>query len=882
MRVNKTQAKASRYQGSYSTFLLPFGVLFIGALLSYGLGALDNARQRDSDRADVALQLSSLGTRLAERVRFAFSGTEGIAQLISIDGNISPEHFRRMAQSAIDAVPYIHHIVMAPNDILSDAYPLAGNESVIGLDYRTQSSQFPLVEKARQSGTALLAGPVPLYQGGRELIYRRPIFLSGHRVRDVYWGSLSVVTSTEALLRSGGLEEETGLAVALRGHDGLGEAGDMIFGDPALFEHYPVLADVSIPGGSWQLAAQPKGGWPELSVMDSSLFLMAMATSLLLSIFSLQVCLNHRLIRRRNAELRKEIVERQSISSSLVQSEDRFRALFERSPDPIWIIGPDGRINLCNSAALLALGLTEDAFPGVTVAQISPPLQPDGQVSADKAAALRAEARREGSLRFEWLHKRSDGSVFPAEVTLCMLHLAQEQVSYAVVRDISARKEAEQGLERLAHFDSVTGLPNRVLFHKQLVQGIDQAKRLNNCMAVLILDLDGFKLVNDSLGHPMGDLLLEQATHRFVGAVRRGDVVARLGGDEFGFIIDELEAGTDVIPVVQKILQSLQQSFYLEGTAALVTASVGIAMYPENGATPQALLAQADTAMYAAKEAGRNDFCFYQSHMTTLIQARVALEAAIRQALERNEFEVWYQSKLDLKTGRVAGAEALIRWRSPTLGLVSPADFIPLAERTGLIVAIGQWVLDEVCSQARRWRDSGQFYQHVAINVAVLQIERSDFVEDVRLALQRFELPAQTLEIEVTESLVMNGQELAQTVLSQLQAMGLTVAVDDFGTGYSSLAYLKDLPIDNLKIDRTFISGLPHDKAYVAITQTIIELGHALGFSVTAEGIETPEQLAFLQDAGCDSGQGYLIGRPMPVAEFEAWLSAPRFEQVIP
>ncbi|WP_243247143.1 bifunctional diguanylate cyclase/phosphodiesterase [Pseudomonas maioricensis] len=873
--MNEAQATASRYKGSYSTFLLPLGVLFIGAVLSYGLGALDNARSRDSERDGVTLQLSSLGTRLAERVRFAFSGTEGIAQLISIDGSISPQHFRRMAQSAIEAVPYIRHIVIAPGDVIQDTYPLAGNEGIIGLNYSTRPEQFPLIVKARLSGAALLAGPVTLYQGGRELIYRRPVFLSARHEHDAYWGLVSVVAGTDALLKAGGIEEEEGLKVALRGQDGHGAEGGMIYGDAALFQSDPVLVEVSIPGGTWQLAAQPKAGWAKVTIIDSSLFLLAISTSLLLSIFILQASLNHRLIRRRNSELRDEIAERENISSSLVQSEDRFRTLFERSPDPIWIRGQDGRINLGNSAGLRALGFEGPAFPSVTVADISPQFQPDGQSSADKAAALRAEVEREGSLRFEWDHKRVDGSVFPTEVTLCTMQLAHEQVTYAIVRDITARKEAERGLERLAHFDSVTGLPNRVLFHKQLNQGIEQAKRQNNCMAVLMLDLDGFKMVNDSLGHPMGDLLLQHATRRFVDAVRFGDVVARLGGDEFGFILDGLECEADAVPVVGMILRSLQEPFDLEGTAALVTASIGVTMYPANGATAQALLTQADTAMYAAKEGGRNDFCFYQPHMTTLIQARVALEAALRQALERNEFEVWYQSKLDLKSGRVEGAEALIRWRSPTLGLVSPADFIPLAERTGLIVSIGQWVLEHVCRQARRWRDSGVFTRHVAINVAVLQIERGNFVEDVRLALQRHDLPPQALEIEVTESLIMNRQELAHTVLSQLRSMGLTVAVDDFGTGYSSLAYLKDLPIDNLKIDRTFVSGLPHDKAYVAITQAVIELGHALGFTVTAEGIETPEQLAFLRNAGCDTGQGYLISRPMPVDEFEEWLGVP-------
>jgi diguanylate cyclase (GGDEF)-like protein/PAS domain S-box-containing protein len=855
-----------------SSFFLPISVLLIGTLLSYGVGTLDNERQRNNERARVAQQLSGLDAQLEKHIRSAFSETEGIAQLLSADGYISSPHFRSMAQSAIASVPYIQHVVLAPDDIVHDVYPEQGNARIVGMDYRTLPDQYPLLEKARLLKSTLIAGPLQLFQGGRALIYRRPIFHSGREGQQPYWGCLSVVADIDRLLEDGGIHGDNGLSLALRGHDGLGEAGDIIHGDAALFKGQALRVAVDIPGGHWQLAGQPAKGWSTFSLLDSSLFVMAMGGTLLLSIFALQVSRSHQLIRSRNAELWEEIAQRQNIQSSLAQSDDRFRALFERSPDPIWIVSQNGQVNLANAAALRTLGFDHESFLGTHVTDISPPLQPDGQRSADKAKALLAQAQREGALRFEWVHKRADDSVFPAEVTLCVMQLAHEQVTYAIVRDISERHKAKQELVRLAHFDSVTGLPNRVLFKQLLTQAIERATHGAGSLAVLVLDLDGFKLVNDSLGHAMGDLLLQQASQRFSDAVRPGDIVARLGGDEFAFILHDLARATDVDAVVQNLLQALHHSFDLEGTAALVTASVGIALYPQHAASAQALITQSDTAMYVAKEAGRNAYRFYQPQMTAAIKARVSLERALRHALACNEFEVWYQPKLDLTTGEINGAEALLRWHSAELGVVSPLDFIPLAERTGLIIPIGEWVLEHVCAQARRWRESGRFRQRIAINVAVLQIERSDFMAQLRQALQRHDLPAEALEIEVTESLVMNHQEQTQSVLGQMQAMGLTVAVDDFGTGYSSLAYLKDLPINNLKIDRTFISDLPHGAAYIAITQAIINLGHSLGFTVTAEGIETAQQLAFLQEAGCDSGQGYLIGRPMPVSQFEAWL----------
>lgn len=855
-----------------SSFFLPIGVLLIGTMLSYAVGKLENERQRNIERIKIGLEIGGLGAQLEKHIRFAFSETEGIAQLLSANGFISPEHLRIMMKSAINTAPYIRHVALAPNDIVSDVYPLEGNEKIIGLDYRSLANQYPLLEKAHQLKSPVIAGPLQLYQGGRGLIYRRPIFLSDHDRHQVYWGSISVVADLNRLLQVSGMYDTKGLDLALRGKDGQGETGDIIQGTPALFEDQPILVSVNIPGGSWQLAGKPFGGWSAISLLDSSLFMMGLFSTILLSIFAFQLTLSHRLIRLRNAELLGESNERQIMKSSLAQSEDRFRALFEHSPNPIWIVTDDGKINFANAAALKMLGFDSESFQVTKIIDISPEFQADGQRSTDKVSFFLAKVHQEGSLHFEWLYKRSDNSIFPAEVTLCAVQLAHENVNYAIVRDISEREKVKLELERLAHFDSVTELPNRGFFYKHLTQAIERAVQQNNSLAVLTLDMDGFKQVNDSLGHPMGDLLLQQTALRLRAAVRAGDIVARLGGDEFAFILYDLHEATDAIPIVQKILQAFHQSFDLKGTSILITASIGVAMCPENAVAAQTLLTQSDTAMYAAKESGRNDYRFYQAQMTTVIKARIALESALRNALDGNELEVWYQPQFDLATGFINGAEALIRWRNPQLGLVSPVDFIPLAERTGLIIPIGEWILDQVCNQARHWRDSGRFIQRMAINVAVLQIERSDFVETVRQTLKRHNLPPQSLEIEVTESLVMNHQELMKTVLGQLQRMGVTVAIDDFGTGYSSLAYLKDLPIDNLKVDRTFISDLPYDAAYISITQAIIDLGHALGFTVTAEGIETVEQLEFLQKAGCDTGQGYLISKPLPASQFEAWL----------
>jgi len=710
--------------------LLPVGFAVIGISLSLVLGRLDVQREQSEQVATIAAHLSGVRAALEAQLRAAFGDTEGIAQLIAADGHISAEHFHGMAREALASVPYMRHVSLAPDDVISDVYPLKDNQAIIGLDYRRLPEQFPLLQSAREQMQPVLAGPVKLYQGGQALIYRRPVFINGKRGVKFYWGNVSTVADIDRLLAAAGLGPELEIDVAVRGANGQGGEGGLIWGDARLFEDPLLSQTVEVPGGRWQLVAAPRAGWPVLGLFASPLFLFALSCTGLFSVFVAQLNRNHRLLKQRNRELR----------------------------------------------------------------------------------------------------------------------------------------QSQAQLERLAHYDTITGLPNRVLFQQQLAAAILKG----NGLAVLMLDIDGFKQVNDSLGHPMGDLLLQQATARFLQELDSADRVCRLGGDEFVFMLQGSQG--QVSHQVRAILRCLQRPFDLNGNAALVTGSIGLAWCPQHGESVDSLLRHADTAMYVAKESGRNAWRPYHPEMTARLQQRLELERNLRRALQDNEFELWYQPKVDLFSGQLEGVEALLRWRDPEHGLVSPAEFIPLAERTGLIIPLGELVLDLACAQLASWRAADCLPGPLAINVAALQIERSDYVTSLATALARYDLPAQLLEVEITESLLMESQQQACAVLAQLQAMGVATAVDDFGTGYSSLAYLRSLPIDHLKIDRAFIKDLPGDDDAVAVARAIIDLGHALGFRITAEGIETQEQYDFLRNAGCNQGQGYLMARPMPAQALQAWL----------
>jgi|SRR5579884_1106218 len=440
-------------------------------------------------------------------------------------------------------------------------------------------------------------------------------------------------------------------------------------------------------------------------------------------------------------------------------------------------------------------------------------------------------------------------------------------------RDITERKQAERRLNYLANFDSLTDLPNRTLFYDRLDQAIARAQWQKRPLAVLFLDLDQFKTINDTLGHAFGDLLLKLAAERLKHCVRDGDTIARLGGDEFVLILEDLKEPQDTLPVAQKILESLSHPFLLEGRELFITTSMGIALYPHDGENCETLLKNADTAMYRAKDQGRNNYQLYSAAFNARGSDRLTLEHSLRRAVERKEFQLYYQPKINLATGLIIGVESVIRWKYPDVGTIPPVEFITLAEETGLILPIGEWVLRTACAQNKAWQKAGLPPICVAVNVSARQFQRQNMGEMIPKTLDEVGLSPRHLELELTENTLMKSSEATVATLRQLEAIGIEISVDDFGTGYSSLSYLKRFPVTTLKIDRTFIRDLITDPDDRAIVTAIITLAHSLKLKVVAEAVETKEQLQFLRSLQCDHVQGYLFSQPIPAEEMTRLLS---------
>ena len=479
-----------------------------------------------------------------------------------------------------------------------------------------------------------------------------------------------------------------------------------------------------------------------------------------------------------------------------------------------------------------------------------------------------------GYWRGEVWHRRKSGEVYPEWLAISLVRDGNGRPEHyiRIFSDITQQKRDAERIRFLAYYDGLTSLPNRTLLADRAAKAIATAQRNGSRVALLFMDLDGFKHVNDSLGHLVGDTLLRLVGERLAQHARRSDTLARFGGDEFVVLLTEVEGPDTVAIAAQRCLDALMAPFDLEGRDIDITTSIGISLFPDDGDTLEALVKNADTAMYQAKESGRNQFRFFEAAMNARVTSRATLGNDLRRALERGELLLYYQPQAEIASGEIVGAEALVRWQHPKLGLVPPADFIPLAEEIGLIGRLGDWVLNEACRQAVAWQRSGLPHIPVAVNLSALQLRSADFLDSVRRALHAAGLDAHWLELELTESVLMHQTESVMQTLHGLSELGIRIAIDDFGTGYSSLAYLRRLAIDKLKIDRSFIRDLGIDPEDSLIVATIIRMAHSLRLKVIAEGVEGSEQLAALRAQGCDEIQGYHLSRPLPADALEEFL----------
>ncbi len=562
------------------------------------------------------------------------------------------------------------------------------------------------------------------------------------------------------------------------------------------------------------------------------------------------------------------------LAQPLKENRERLRqaaAVFDCTREGVLVTDARGLIVHVNRAFMAITGYRREDVMGQ-----QPSLFKSGRHSSSFYQQMFQTLERTGEWSGEIWNRRKSGEIYPQWQTIRVIHDDHGQLSHyvAVFSDITAIKASEHELAHLAHHDPLTGLPNRLLFTDRAEQALASAQVHKRGCALLLLDLDHFKIINDSLGHNVGDQLLKQVSERLAGLFGPGVTLARLGGDEFAVLVESCPQVVQAAALAQRILDALREPFIFDGHQLFISASIGISLFPSDALSAEQLLRNADSALFKAKSVGREGYALYTEELTAHAQNRVEIASELRRALEQQELRVYYQPVHDLHSSRLIGVEALVRWQHPERGLVPPVEFIPIAERTGLIADIDAWVMDQACRQMCQWLADGVQLSFIAINVSSRLFARRELYEQVAQVLHTTGLDPAFLELEVTESAVMEDPEVALEQLHRLRELGLRLAIDDFGTGYSSLLRLKRLPVQKLKIDQGFVAGLPWDEDDAAIVRVVIALAKSMGMQVHAEGIEQVEQARFLLEQGCDMGQGYWFGRPMPAQDID-WQRAP-------
>ena len=821
-------------------------------------------------KRDQASQLAQSHSQVLQRnVERMLSINHALAAMVR-QGNGNIANFDAAAGQLLLTNPRLLALSISPGGVVQSVAPRKGNEKLIGFDQLRDPAQMGEAIFTRDTGRPTLAGPFQLAQGGVGVVSRLPVFLEDGSGKPGFWGFTNVSIRLADLLNGVALSD-----LPARGYDyelwrTQAESGQkqVIAASSSALLVQPVRQSLEVPNGAWNLDMAPSGGWhgPQWLVLGAGAGTVA---SLLLA--SLAKLLVEQ--RQYKAGLEAIVAAR---TAEISATQNQLKSTLDAIRDPIFELGLDGRYHAYSAVVDGLLPKEVGQLVGKTVAEVLP--EAAAKVLMEALHTAHALGHSQG-LQFA-LELEQGTRWFELSVARKAVGAGSDPRFVVMSRDITERKGAEHEIRRLAFYDHLTDLPNRRLLQDRLEHALTATARSHHQGALLLIDLDNFKALNDTVGHDKGDIMLQQVALRLSSCVRECDTVARLGGDEFVVMIDDVGATpADVIgraqTVAEKIVRILSQPYDIAGREHLSSSSVGVALFGmDTGGTVDETFKRADVAMYQAKAAGRNTLRFFDPAMQAAVEARAALEVDARQGLARNEFQLHYQPQVGPR-GALIGAEALIRWTHPRHGAVPPGEFIPVAEQSGLILHLGQWVLETACAQLTRWAAEPRAAAlTLAVNVSVHQFRQPDFVEQVLSALSGSGADARRLKLELTESMFAYDLEDIITKMTALKSHGVGFSLDDFGTGYSSLSYLKRLPLDQLKIDQSFVRDVLTDPNDAAIARTIVALGHSLGLDVIAEGVETAGQRAFLAEHGCDFCQGYLIGRPMPVAEFDAFLSA--------
>jgi diguanylate cyclase (GGDEF)-like protein/PAS domain S-box-containing protein len=774
-----------------------------------------------------------------------------------------------------------------PVSFIEPMDPLSAN--LLGYDLTRYPGAFGKLQRSIKSGEIVAIGPISTNGSGKKQYFiLKPVYLGRYPPNEAHgrvemFSAMAVLCIelerfVEGLVESG-MQYNLSLALVEEFGETLQKGIKLGVSHPDLARFVVELStfkyrqSIDVYGIEFELSIDQRiksnaiDWWNVLAVWMWSLLILF----LVISVYRV----------KRTAQLKEE-----QANAAIEAEDERFSHVIDTAFDAVITTDENSMILSWNQQAEEVFGYKKEDVVGLHLLQLILVNKSLIDVTHALAPMIKQTKFHANRIRLEVEGRDKSGRKFPLEMAISCSRIGDMFTLSLFARDITERKQWDEKIHTLAYSDSLTKLPNRQAFKEQVTRAIKLAKRHQRVGAVLYLDLDEFKRINDTLGHDIGDLLLQHVTQRLEGQLRETDLIecrfdvkgihrniARLGGDEFTVLLEDIQRPEVAAAVAKRVQKAIARSYNLNGHEVYVTPSIGIAIFPRDGQDVEELLKNADTAMYHAKAVGKNNFQFYLEQMNVLATTRLRLEGKLRKALAGDEMELFYQPQVNLATGKIVSVEALLRWNAPELGMVSPAEFIPIAEETGMIIELGEWVLNEACRQNKQWQDAGYLPIRVAVNLSSMQFIQRDLTVRVANALKSTGLKPDYLELEITESIIMRNVNETIATLNDFKSMGISISVDDFGTGYSSLNYLKRFPLDYLKVDRTFVKDIPHNEDDMTINSAIIALAQSLGLGVVAEGVETRSQLEFLEQQGCEMAQGYLFSRPLPADELVTMLS---------